>query len=87
VTQVREGAGCAACAGTGFRGRLAISELLVLDDALRSAFTGGASLVALRAMLRARGVGSLRDDGWRAVAAGDTTIDEVVRVVSGDDDA
>ncbi|MDQ8168735.1 MAG: GspE/PulE family protein [Gemmatimonadota bacterium] len=87
VTQVREGAGCAACAGTGFRGRLAISELLVLDDAMRSAFTGGASLVALRAMLRARGVGSLRDDGWRAVAAGDTTIDEVVRVVSGDDDA
>jgi general secretion pathway protein E len=87
VTQVRDGAGCTPCAGTGFRGRVAIAELLVLDDALRSAFTQGASLVALRAMVRARGVRSLRDDGWRCVAAGETTIDEVVRMVSEDDGA
>ena len=77
----------ALCAGTGFRGRVAIAELLVLDDALRSAFTQGASLVELRAMVRARGVRSLREDGWRCVAAGETTIDEVVRMVSEDDGA
>jgi type II secretory ATPase GspE/PulE/Tfp pilus assembly ATPase PilB-like protein len=87
ITQVREGAGCTPCAGTGFRGRVAIAELLVLDDALRGAFTQGASLVELRAMVRARGVRSLRDDGWRSVAAGETTIDEVVRMVSEDDGA
>ena len=87
ITQVREGAGCTSCAGTGFRGRVAIAELLVLDDALRGAFTQGASLVELRAMVRARGVRSLRDDGWRSVAAGETTIDEVVRMVSEDDGA
>ncbi len=87
VTQLREGTGCALCAGTGFRGRVAIAELLVLDDALRSAFTQGASLVELRAMVRARGVRSLREDGWRCVAAGETTIDEVVRMVSEDDGA
>ena len=61
--------------------------MLVIDDALRGAFTQGASLVALRTMVRARGVRSVRDDGWRCVAAGDTTIDEVVRMVSEDDDA
>ena len=87
VTQLRAGTGCALCAGTGFRGRVAIAELLVLDDALRSAFTQGASLVELRAMVRARGVRSLREDGWRCVAAGETTIDEVVRMVSEDDGA
>ncbi len=87
ITQVREGPGCAQCAGTGFRGRVAIAELLVLDDALRSAFTQGASLVALRTMLRSRGTRSLRDDGWRCVAAGDTTIDEVDRMVSEDHSA
>ncbi len=87
IIRLREGAGCAPCAGTGFRGRVAIAELLVLDDALRGAFTQGTSLVALRAMVRARGVRSLREDGWRSVAAGDTTIDEVVRMVSEDDGA
>ena len=87
ITQLREGAGCVHCAGTGFRGRVAIAELLVLDDALRSAFTQGASLVELRAMVRARGVRSLREDGLRCVAAGETTIDEVVRMVSEDDGA
>lgn len=87
ITELRAGAGCAQCAGTGYRGRVAIAELLVLDDALRSAFTRGASLVELRAMVRARGVASLREDGWRCVTAGETTIDEVVRMVSEDDDA
>ncbi len=87
ITQLREGAGCALCAGTGFRGRVAIAEVLVVDDALRGAFTQGASLATLRSMVRARGVRSLRDDGWRAVVAGDTTIDEVVRMVSEDDGA
>lgn len=85
ITRVRDGgAGCAQCAGTGFRGRVAIAELLVLDDAVRSAFTQGASLIELRAMVRGLGVRSLREDGWRCVAAGDTTIDEVDRVVNED---
>lgn len=87
LDRTREGTGCPACAGTGFRGRLAIAELLVLDDALRAACTGGVSLMALRDMVRARGVASLRDDGWRCVAAGETTVAEVVRVVSEDDGA
>jgi type II secretory ATPase GspE/PulE/Tfp pilus assembly ATPase PilB-like protein len=85
LTRVREGAGCGACAGTGFRGRAAIAELLPVDETLRGQFVAEASLDVLRAGIRARGVASLRDDGWRLVAAGRTTIDEVVRVVSEED--
>lgn len=85
IGRVREGHGCRACAGTGYRGRAAITELLPLDEALRSEFVAGASLDALRASVRRRGIGSLRDDGWRLVAEGRTTVAEVSRVVSEDD--
>ena len=85
ATQVREGRGCDSCAQTGYRGRGALTELLVLDDALRAAFSAGASLDALRARVRADGVPSLLQDGWRAVREGRTTIAEVLRVVSEDD--
>jgi type II secretory ATPase GspE/PulE/Tfp pilus assembly ATPase PilB-like protein len=85
ITQVREGVGCAQCAGTGYRGRAAISELLPLDDAMRVQFVAGASLETLRTLARERGVASLRDDGWRLVSAGVTTVAEVARVVSEDE--
>jgi type II secretory ATPase GspE/PulE/Tfp pilus assembly ATPase PilB-like protein len=81
VTRVREGGGCDHCAHSGFRGRAAITELLVLDDAVRGAFVQGASLEALRGMVRERGVKSLQHDGWRAVRDGRTTVAEVTRVV------
>lgn len=83
--KVRVGRGCTQCAGTGFRGRAAIVELLVLDEAMRAQFVAGASLAAMRASVRARGIPSLRDDGWRLVGAGRTTVNEVARVVSEDD--
>ncbi|MEQ1692570.1 MAG: ATPase, T2SS/T4P/T4SS family, partial [Gemmatimonas sp.] len=85
VTRVREGRGCARCAQSGYRGRAAITELLVLDETLRAAFVNGASLDALRATVRARGVPSLVHDGWRAVRDGRSTIAEITRVVSEED--
>jgi len=85
ITAVREGRGCDACAQSGYSGRSAITELLTVDDALRAAFVAGASLDALRALVRERGVTSLQQDGWRAIREGHTTIDEVTRVVSEDD--
>lgn len=84
-TRVREGVGCAGCAGTGYRGRVAISELLTVDEGLRARFVADGSLDQLRASVRARGIPSLRDDGWRLVAAGRTTVEEVARVVSEED--
>ena len=81
---VRRGAGCDACAGTGYRQRIAIAELLSLDDAMRDALTQGASTTVLRQLARVRGVASLLADGQRAVRAGLTTAEEVTRVVSED---
>jgi len=84
--QLREGHGCAACAGTGFHGRQAITELLVLDEAVREAFTRGDSISQLRSVARAHGVRSLRDDGLRLVAAGVTSVQELARVLSAGDE-
>lgn len=87
VVQVREGRGCEHCAQTGYRGRAAITELLVLDDELRAAFSKGMALDALRVHVRSRGVESLQHDGWRAVREGRTTVAELSRVVSEEDGA
>jgi type II secretory ATPase GspE/PulE/Tfp pilus assembly ATPase PilB-like protein len=81
---VRVGAGCEACARTGYRGRVAVAELLTLNDALREALTQGAGSTALRQLARESGVQSLVADGRRAVRAGVTTAAEVLRVVSED---
>ena len=78
----RAGRGCAQCAGTGFRGRQAIAELVVLDEALREAFARGEGLSVLRTLVRQRGTASLPDDGLRLVRDGITTLGELSRVVS-----
>ncbi len=85
ITRVREGAGCPLCAHTGFRGRAAITELVVLDERLRAAFVRGDSLDEMRAAVRASGATGLRHDGFRLVREGRTTIAEVTRVVSEDE--
>jgi general secretion pathway protein E len=74
------GAGCAACRGTGFRGRLGLFELLVMSDALRDAITRGATRSVLRALALEAGMVPLRADGWTKVEAGLTTVEEVLRV-------
>ncbi len=78
--QLFRGSGCAACRHTGYRGRTAISELLVMSDEVRQEMLGAASLARLRAIARAQGMVTLRQDGWRKVYAGATTVEEVLRV-------
>ena len=80
---VWRGAGCAACHGTGYRGRLALQEVLVLDDVLRRALLRGTSLTELRTLAARSGRQSLRADGRRKVLAGLTTAAEVRRVLYG----
>jgi general secretion pathway protein E len=75
------GAGCSACRGTGFRGRVGLFELLVMTDDLRDAIAAGASRVQLRTLAAAAGLAPLRSDGWQKVEAGLTTVEEVVRVI------
>jgi general secretion pathway protein E len=74
------GAGCEACLGTGYTGRLGIFELMELNDEIRNLIMTNADASQLTSAARRNGMGSLRDDGWFKVATGVTTVDEVVRV-------
>ena len=74
------GAGCEECRQLGYQGRLAIYELLVLNESLRPLILSRAasSTIAQRAM--EQGMRTLRVDGWNKVKNGITTIEEVLRV-------
>jgi general secretion pathway protein E len=76
------GTGCSECRSTGYRGRIGIYELLVMDDGVRKALQapGGADAASLRRAMIASGAPTLKDDGERQVAAGATTRDELLRV-------
>jgi general secretion pathway protein E len=77
---VYEARGCERCGYTGYSGRTGIYELLVVDDALRHLIQTGATEQRLRETARANGMTSLWDAGVRKVLAGDTSLDEVLRV-------
>ncbi|MBI3836466.1 MAG: Flp pilus assembly complex ATPase component TadA [Planctomycetia bacterium] len=76
--------GCRRCRGKGYTGRVGLYELLVANDELRQ-LTGEriASHKIKQAAMKA-GMRTLRQDGWRKVARGQTTIDEVMRVTGAD---
>ena len=75
----RRGRGCERCAGTGFRGRTGIYELMVVDDALRTHIADGAPVESIRRVARSTSLEPLRADGLRKARAGITTVEEVVR--------
>jgi len=79
-TRFMRGAGCELCRQLGYQGRLAIYELLVLNEALRPLVLSRAasSTIAQRAI--EGGMRTLRDDGWNKVRNGITTIEEILRV-------
>ena len=77
-----EAVGCEACRGTGYRGRTAIHEILIMDDRLRDAVAAG-DLAAMRRAARDGGMLTLREDGVRKAAEGVTSLAEVVRVTAG----
>jgi len=73
------GPGCDFCNNTGYHGRMAIFEMLVLDDEIREIIMGQGSTQAIRAAGTRKGMRSLRDSGLLSIYDGDTTIEEVVR--------
>ena len=78
--EVFEAVGCDQCKGTGYSGRSAIHELFVLDDEIQRAILDGSDANQLREVARAKGMATLYEDGMRKVLAGQTSIDEVLRV-------
>ncbi|MGI9013940.1 MAG: GspE/PulE family protein [Phycisphaerales bacterium] len=75
-----KGKGCHKCRETGYIGRLGLYELLVLDDFLRDAVARNPNVTEFRRTCSERGMITLREDGFRKVAAGQTTVEEVLRV-------
>lgn len=79
-----KGAGCKACHQTGYRGRTGIYELMVTGDTIRDLVVERVNAAAIRAQAMKEGMITLRQDGWRKVLQGITTIEEVARVTAGD---
>jgi type IV pilus assembly protein PilB len=81
------GEGCDKCNNLGFKGRTGLYEILIMNDDLRDMVSRGASTDAIRQYTRKQGTSSLRDSGLRALFAGTTTLDEVVRETVQEDEA
>jgi general secretion pathway protein E/type IV pilus assembly protein PilB len=79
------GAGCRNCAGTGFRGRQGIFEMMAISDEIRSLILHRAPSHDLRKVAIREGMSSLRTDGWRIVREGRTTVEEVMRNTKDED--
>jgi type IV pilus assembly protein PilB len=82
---VMKGAGCRECNNTGYRGRVALYEVMPFTQRLKDMVLQGANTSELKAAMIREGVNTLRMAGLEKVAAGITTIDEVTRVTAADD--
>jgi type II secretion system protein E len=78
------GVGCRSCRQTGYRGRVGIYELMVTGDSIREMCVERVNASQIRKQALKEGMITLRQDGWRKVLQGKTTLDEVARVTAGD---
>jgi general secretion pathway protein E/type IV pilus assembly protein PilB len=79
-----KGTGCRACRQSGYRGRTGIHELLINNDVMRELVVQRVNAGVIRHEALKCGMITLRQDGWRKVLNGTTTIDEVTRTTAGD---
>src|SRR5437868_12400835 len=84
-TKFKRGAGCENCRHTGYQGRAAIYEVCVVTEPLRKMIMQKKDGGELKQCAISEGMETLRQDGWRRVAQGSTTIEEVVRVTQTDE--
>jgi general secretion pathway protein E len=76
----RIGRGCRECRGSGYKGRKAIAELMILNDELRELITARAPVRQLKEAARTSGTRFLRDAAFEAVKNGESTLEEINRV-------
>jgi type IV pilus assembly protein PilB len=77
--QLFEGRGCDRCSSTGYKGRIALYEVLEVNDSIRELILSGASAIELRQQSIEDGMITLRGSGRQTIRDGVTTIDEVMR--------
>ncbi len=73
------GKGCSLCNGTGYRGRKAICELMIINPGIRELIYENAPMNRIRDLAREQGMRTIREDGLMAIMNGETSVDEVVR--------
>jgi type II secretion system protein E len=86
ATKFYRGRGCDECRFTGYRGRKGIFEIMVMNEAMRPLIIERTSSSTLKQAACAKGMRTLREDGWAKVCAGITTIEEVGRVTQEDEE-
>ncbi len=74
------GRGCEACRQTGYLGRRGIFEIMPVTESIRTLVMQRAAIPVIRRQARHEGMRTLREDGWRLLGEGLTTVDEVLRV-------
>ncbi len=79
--QPRQGRGCPACRHTGYKGRVGVYELLMVDEALQDMIAQGAARHEIRQALARKGFRTMTHDALDKVGLGRTTLDELVRVI------
>lgn len=84
VKTLKRGRGCSHCQGSGYRGRLGIYELMLIDDEVRKLILKNVDSGTLKAKAREKGMRTLLEDGADKVMAGITTCEEVSRVTQED---
>lgn len=77
-------AGCAKCLGTGYRGQTGIFEFMHIDQGMKALMLKSADAATLREYATSKGMRSLKEDGLSKAASGVTSLEEVLRVSSGD---
>lgn len=82
---LQRGAGCRSCRQNGYRGRLGIYELLAISDPIRELVVQRASASVIKAQARKEGLITLREDAYRKLFEGKTTLDELLRVTKSDE--
>ena len=80
ASKIARGKGCQKCRETGHSGRLGLYEMLLLDDFMRDSIARNPNVTEFRKICIDRGMLTLREDGFRKVAAGQTRVEEVLRV-------
>ena len=78
--QFQQGSGCGHCRGSGYKGRQAIAEILLLTDALRELIVARAPISQIKEAAQSGGTRSLREAALARVKSGETTLEEINRV-------
>ena len=84
IDELTLGRGCSRCRFTGYRGRMAIHELIVMDSEVKKMMMNHSTVQDIKAYVKEKGIPFLIDDGLNKVEKGYTTIEEVLRVATAD---